>query len=123
MGLADGLGRPSRPSHQLARFTPKSWVPHCLLYTSLVDERALREIYLAAFEQAVREAQPWTVMGAYNKVNGTYACEHKRLLETILREEWGFQGAVISDWGAVNDPSLSLEAGLDLEMPASHRCV
>ncbi|HOK32790.1 MAG TPA: glycoside hydrolase family 3 C-terminal domain-containing protein [Limnochordia bacterium] len=91
-----------------------------MLNDSLVDERALREIYLAAFEQAVREAQPWTVMGAYNKVNGTYACEHKRLLETILREEWGFQGAVISDWGAVNDPSLSLEAGLDLEMPASH---
>ncbi|HAI51903.1 MAG TPA: glycosyl hydrolase, partial [Firmicutes bacterium] len=77
-----------------------------MLNDSLVDERALREIYLAAFEQAVREAQPWTVMGAYNKVNGTYACEHKRLLETILREEWGFQGAVISDWGAVNDPSL-----------------
>ncbi|HOK32970.1 MAG TPA: glycoside hydrolase family 3 N-terminal domain-containing protein, partial [Limnochordia bacterium] len=75
-----------------------------MLNDSLVDERALREIYLAAFEKAVKEAEPWTIMGAYNKVNGTYACENKTLLEGILRSEWGFQGAVISDWGAVNDP-------------------
>lgn len=91
-----------------------------MLNDSLVDERALREIYLAAFEKAVREAQPWTVMAAYNKVNGTYACENATLLTDILRKEWGFQGAVISDWGAVNDPGLSIKAGLDLEMPASH---
>jgi len=91
-----------------------------MLNDSLVDERALREIYLAAFEKAVKEAEPWTIMGAYNKVNGTYACENKTLLEGILRSEWGFQGAVISDWGAVNDPALSVKAGLDLEMPASH---
>jgi beta-glucosidase len=91
-----------------------------MLNDSLVDERALREIYLAAFETVVQEAQPWTIMGAYNKVNGTYACENKTLLHSILRKEWGFQGAVISDWGAVNDPGLSVKAGLDLEMPASH---
>lgn len=91
-----------------------------MLNDSLVDERALREIYLAAFEHAVREAQPWTLMPAYNKLNGAYCCENQELLESILRTEWGFEGATISDWGAVNDPTLSIKAGLDLEMPASY---
>jgi beta-glucosidase len=91
-----------------------------MLNDSLVDERALREIYLAAFERAVREADPWTVMPAYNKLNGMYCCENHWLLDCILRTEWGFAGATISDWGAVNDPGLSVKAGLDLEMPASH---
>ena len=90
-----------------------------MLNDSLVDERALQEIYLWAFAKAVREAQPWTVMPAYNKLNGTYCCEHPELLDSILRSEWGFTGATISDWGAVNDPTLSIKAGLDLEMPAS----
>ncbi|NMB00112.1 MAG: glycosyl hydrolase, partial [Firmicutes bacterium] len=91
-----------------------------MLNDSLVDERALREIYLAGFEKAVKEGQPWTVMAAYNRLNGTYACENPRLLDSILRQEWGFDGLVLSDWGAVNDPSLSVKAGLDLEMPASY---
>lgn len=91
-----------------------------MLNDSLVDERALREIYLAAFEQAVQAAKPWALMPAYNKLNGLYCCENPRLLQTILRQEWGFRGATISDWGAVNDPGLSIAAGLDLEMPASH---
>lgn len=90
-----------------------------MLNDSLIDQRALREIYLVAFENAVREAQPWTVMAAYNKLNGLYCCEHPQLLTSILRKEWGFQGAVLSDWGAVNDPVLAIKAGLDLEMPAS----
>ncbi len=91
-----------------------------MLNDSIVDERALREVYLLAFEKAVREAEPWTVMGAYNKLNGIYCCEHPELLTDILRREWGFAGAVLSDWGAVNDPVLSIRAGLDLEMPASY---
>src|SRR6478752_6428189 len=84
-----------------------------------VDERTLREIYLPAFERVVRSAQPWTVMCAYNKVNGTFASEHHWLLTEVLREQWGFQGLVVSDWGAVRDRAAALAAGLDLQMPAS----
>ena len=82
-----------------------------------VDERTLRETYLPAFERVVTGAQPWTVMCAYNKVNGTYASEHHWLLTEVLREEWGYEGLVVSDWGAVHDRVAALAAGLDLEMP------
>ncbi len=82
-----------------------------------VEERALREIYLRAFEMAVKEAKPWTVMCAYNKLNGTYCSEHHPLLVDILKKEWGFEGLVVSDWGAVHDRVASLQGGLDLEMP------
>ena len=84
---------------------------------SQVDERTLREIYLPAFEAAVKKAKPWTVMCSYNKLNGTYAAENHRLLSEILKEEWGFDGLVVSDWGAVHDRVEALKAGLDLEMP------
>ena len=87
--------------------------------SSEVDERTLREIYLAAFEGAVSSQKPWTVMCSYNKINGTYAAEHKEALTDILRGDWGFDGFVVSDWGAVNNRVPDLEAGLDLEMPAS----
>jgi beta-glucosidase len=84
---------------------------------SIVEERALREIYLAVFERIVKEANPSMVMESYNKVNGTSLVENKRLLTDILKNEWGFQGAVISDWWAVNDRRDALNAGMDIEMP------
>lgn len=88
-----------------------------LTISAEVDERTLREIYLAAFETAVKKAKPWTVMCAYNKVNGTYCSENRKLLVDILKGEWGFEGLVVSDWGAVHDRVASLKGGLDLEMP------
>ena len=82
-----------------------------------VDERTLREVYLPAFEKAVKQASPWTVMCSYNKVNGTFASEHHTLLTDILKKEWGFEGLVVSDWGAVRDRVAALKGGLDWEMP------
>ncbi len=84
---------------------------------AVVDERTLREIYLPAFERVVKRAQPWSVMCAYNKLNGTYCSEHYTLLTEILRDEWGYEGMVVSDWGAVHDRVAALQGGLDLEMP------
>lgn len=87
--------------------------------SSVADEKTLREIYLSGFEYAVKNANPWTMMCSYNKINGIFASENKWLLTDILRREWGFDGFVMSDWGAVNNRVCALIAGLDLEMPYS----
>ena len=84
---------------------------------SVVDERALREIYLAQFEMVVKEAKPWTVMCSYNRLNGTYASQNNNLLNEVLRGEWGFDGLVVSDWEAVHTIFEAVQGGLDLEMP------
>ena len=86
---------------------------------AVVDDRTLREIYLKGFEIAVKTSKPWTVMCAYNRLNGIYCSEHDWLLNTVLREEWGFDGLVMTDWGAANDRVLGVKSGLDLEMPNS----
>lgn len=104
----------------LKHFAVNSQEKRRLVIDSVVDERALREIYLTAFEIAVKKAQPWTVMSAYNRVSGDYCTENGYLQNKILRDEWGFEGVVMSDWGAVNNRVKGLTDGCDLEMPSSH---
>lgn len=86
---------------------------------AVVDERALMEIYLASFEIPVRKSRPWTVMCSYNRINGEYACQNEWLLTKVLRDMWGFEGFVVTDWGAMDRRVDSLAAGTELEMPAS----
>lgn len=88
-----------------------------LTSNSVMDERAMREIYLTGFEIAVKEAQPWTVMCAYNQINGTYASDNRPMMTGIPRDEWGYEGLIVTDWGAMNDRVQAIRAGLDLEMP------
>lgn len=90
-----------------------------MVHDAVVDPRTLRELYLHGFEIAVQEGDPVAIMAAYNRVGGTYACEHEALLTGVLRGEWGFSGIVMSDWGAIDDRVAALQAGLDLEMPST----
>ena len=103
----------------LKHFCANSQETRRMTCDSVVDERALREIYLTAFEIAVKKAKPWTVMNSYNKINGYHGSENKHTQLEILRNEWGYDGVVVSDWGAVNDRVLGLKNGNDLEMPSS----
>ena len=104
----------------LKHFAVNSQEKKRLAIDSVVDERTLREIYLTAFEIAVKKAQPWTIMTAYNKVNGTYSSENRHLVKEILKDEWGFEGIAVTDWGAANDRILGIENGNELEMPSSN---
>lgn len=101
----------------LKHFAANSQEHARMVSDSVIDERTLRELYLAPFEHVVRHARPWSVMTAYNKLNGIYCSEHEWLLREVLRGEWGFDGAVASDWGAMSSSSASVRAGLDLCMP------
>ncbi len=104
----------------LKHFAGNSQETRRMTANSMIDERALREIYLAAFERVVKEARPATVMAAYNRLNGEYCCRNRRLLTDILRGEWGYEGMVVSDWGACTDLPACIAAGMDLEMPDGH---
>ena len=88
-----------------------------------VDERTMRELYLRVFEIVVKKSQPTSIMCAYNKVNGPYCSENKKLLTKILREEWGFEGELISDWGAIHNPGKAFAAGMDLQMPVNRNII
>ena len=103
----------------LKHFAVNSQEKKRLAIDSVVDERALREIYLTAFEIAVKKAQPWTVMTAYNKLNGTYCSENRHLVKEILKDEWGLEGIAVTDWGAANDRVEGIRNGNELEMPNS----
>ena len=103
----------------LKHFAVNNQESHRLVVDAVVDERTLRELYLSGFEYAVQHSSPWSVMAAYNQVNGIYCCDNEYLLTGILRDEWGFDGLVMSDWGATNDRVAGVRAGMDLEMPGS----
>ena len=103
----------------LKHFAGNSQETHRMTSNSMIDDRALHEIYLSAFERAVKKAKPATVMAGYNYLNGTPACENEHLLTDILRKNWGYEGLVISDWGACVDLPACLAAGMDVEMPDS----
>lgn len=103
----------------LKHFAANNQEKRRMIVDTRVDERTLREIYLVPFELAVHKGKPWTVMCAYNRLNGYYCSEHQWLLTTLLRDEWGYEGLVVTDWGAINDRCLGLLSGLDIEMPSS----
>ena len=104
----------------MKHFAANSQETRRMTVNSVVDERALREIYLTAFEIAVKQSQPWTIMNAYNRLNGEYCSENKWLLTDVLRDEWGYKGIVMTDWGAENERVPGLLAGQELEMPSSN---
>ncbi|MFX0016271.1 MAG: glycoside hydrolase family 3 C-terminal domain-containing protein [Promethearchaeota archaeon] len=118
MGMAFVKGVQSKGvGTSLKHYTANNQEYQRFMISAEIDERSLREIYLPAFEKTVKESHPWTVMCAYNKINGIYASEHYDLLTTIMKSEWSLEGFIVSDWGAVHNRVAALKGGLDLQMP------
>jgi len=107
----------------LKHFAANNQEAYRMVNDSIIDERTLREIYLTAFEICVKKAQPKTIMCSYNRINGCYSSDNEWLLKKVLRDEWGFEGMVVTDWGALNDITSAIKAGCDLEMPFSGKTV
>lgn len=103
----------------LKHFIANNQEKYRMTINAVIDERTLREIYLTAFEEPIKEGKPWTIMASYNRVNGVYVCQNEYLLRNILRNEWKYDGVILSDWGAVDEIAESIHAGMDLEMPTS----
>lgn len=103
----------------LKHFACNSQEAYRMVIDEIIDERAIRELYFPAFETAVKEAKPWTVMNSYNKINGVYSSQNNWLQEDVLRKEWGFDGLIVTDWGSSVDRVKGIKAGTDLEMPSS----
>ena len=103
----------------LKHFACNSQEAFRMVLNEVIDERTMREIYFPAFEIAVKEAQPWTVMNSYNRINGVYASQNEWMQQQVLRKEWGFEGLIVTDWGASVDRVDGVKAGTDLEMPTS----
>lgn len=118
-GLVEGV-QSKGVGTSLKHFAANNQETDRLRVSSDIDQRTLREIYLPAFEYVVKNAKPWTIMCAYNKLNGVYGSENRWLLTDVLRGEWGYQGMVMSDWGAVHNRAAAIRAGLNLEMPPSN---
>lgn len=117
-GLVNGI-QSKGIGTSLKHFACNSQEAFRMVIDEIIDERAMRELYLTAFEICVKESQPWTIMNAYNRINGVYASQNEWLQEKVLRDEWGFEGLIVTDWGASVDRIPGLKYGTDLEMPSS----
>lgn len=116
LGYVQGV-QAKRVGVSIKHFAANNQETNRFFMNSAVDERTLRELYLPAFETVVKQADPWSVMASYNKLNGTYASENPWLLTELLKHQWGFKGLVVSDWGATHSTAKAINAGLDMEMP------
>lgn len=117
--MVTGIQRKGRVGACIKHFCVNNQESWRFRINALVDERTLREVYLRGFEYCIRHARPWTIMCAYNQLNGKYCSENEWLFRKVIREDWGYEGHVLTDWGATNRRAVGVQAGVDLEMPGT----